>query len=85
MHSEEPYQTRLEIGKRIRRLRRKIGLTQCELAESLGHNSSTRVNQVELGRIRLYAEELPKLCSTLKCSLSDVVEEGISQNKETDT
>lgn len=65
--------TRVEIGKRVRRLRLEKGLTQCDLAAVLGHSSSTRINQIELGRLRLYAEELPRLCDRLDCSLSDIV------------
>ena len=65
--------TRVEIGKRVRRLRLEKGLTQCDLAVALGHSSSTRINQIELGRLRLYAEELPQLCGRLDCSLSDIV------------
>ncbi|MEE4189536.1 MAG: helix-turn-helix transcriptional regulator [Roseobacter sp.] len=67
--------TRVEIGKRIRRLRLEMGLTQGDLAAALGHSSPTRVNQIELGRLRLYAEELPRLCDRLDCSLSDIVGE----------
>lgn len=66
---------RFEIGKRLRHLRQEMGLTQCDLAGALGHSSSTRINQIELGRLRLYAEELPRLCDCLDCSLSDIVGE----------
>ncbi|NDW46321.1 helix-turn-helix transcriptional regulator [Ruegeria sp. PrR005] len=64
---------RREIGARIKKRRLEIGLTQQELAEALGHGSSHRINQIELGRLRLYAEELPKLCWTLDCLVSDIV------------
>ena len=73
MFDKELDRARLEIGKRLRRLRQETGLTQCEIAEMLGHSSSSRINQIELGRLRLYAEELPRLCKILNCSLSDVV------------
>lgn len=73
MFDRELDRTRLEIGARVRRLRMEMGLTQCELADALGHASSSRINQIELGRVRLYAEELPRLCKTLKCSLTDVI------------
>lgn len=67
--------TRVEIGKRIRRLRLEKDLTQGDLAAALGHSSSTRINQIELGRLRLYAEELPRLCDRLGCALTDIVDE----------
>jgi transcriptional regulator with XRE-family HTH domain len=70
---------RLEIGKRVKTRRKELGLTQTELAQALGHKSCHRINQIELGRLRLYAEELPKLCKALDCSLSDVIVESDSR------
>ena len=75
MYDNESLHTRREIGVRMRQLRKNLGLTQSEVAEALGHSSSYRINQIELARIRLYAEELPKLIEVLKCSLSDIVPE----------
>ena len=75
MYDNESLHTRREIGVRMRQLRKNLGLTQCEVAEALGHSSSHRINQIELARIRLYAEELPKLIEVLRCSLSDIVPE----------
>ena len=66
-------QERREIGTRVRRRRQELGLTQQEIAEALGHSSSHRVNQIELGRQRLYAEELPRLCKKLACDVADIV------------
>ena len=64
---------RTQIGNRIRSRRKELGITQCELAAALGHSSSSRINQIELGRKRLYAEELPRLCRFLQCSVGDLV------------
>ena len=64
---------RREIGARIRKRRKELGLTQCEIAEALNHKSSHRINQIELGRLRLYAEELPELCRALKCDAADII------------
>ena len=64
---------RLQIGTRVKTRRKELGLTQTELARALGHKSCHRINQIELGRLRLYAEELPILCRTLDCSLSDII------------
>ncbi|PRY69320.1 helix-turn-helix protein [Marivita geojedonensis] len=74
--------TRREIGARLRELRKRKSLTQCELAKALGHNSSTRLNQIELGRTRLYAEELPILCEMLACTSSDIIGEHIEPNED---
>ncbi len=68
MEGEELFWKRREIGARIRSRRKEMALTQCELAASLGHKGSSRINQVELGRLRLYAEELPRLCKKLNCT-----------------
>ena len=73
MFDDDSVEKRREIGARIRKRRAELGLTQQELAEALGHGSSHRINQIELGRLRLYAEELPKLCWTLDCRVADIV------------
>ncbi|WP_161594638.1 helix-turn-helix domain-containing protein [Marimonas lutisalis] len=59
MFDEELENIRREIGARLRARRKEVGLRQCEVAQALGHTSSSRINQIELGRMRLYAEELP--------------------------
>ena len=56
------------LGERIRQLREERGLTQHEVSKSLGHRGATRINQVELGRKRLYADELLVLSNLLGCS-----------------
>ena len=73
MYNRELIVLRLEIGARLRSRRKELGFTQSEVAAFLGHRSSHRLNQIELGRKRLYAEELPRLCRKLNCSLSDIV------------
>ena len=64
---------RFEIGARLRSRRKELGFTQTEVAAFLGHKSSHRLNQIELGRKRLYADELPRLCNKLDCTLSDIL------------
>ena len=73
MFEDNSAEKRRETGVRIRKRRVEVGLTQQELAEALGHSSSHRINQIELGRLRLYAEELPILCWKLDCRVSDIV------------
>lgn len=76
MEDRELIRTRREIGARLRSRRKELLLTQCELATSLGHKGSTRINQIELGRQRLYAEELPRICKKLNCTYSDIIGTG---------
>lgn len=68
MSNDAPIHRRLEIGHRLRRFRKRRGLTQTELAAELGLKSAYRVNQLELGRSRLYADELKIVCKLLDCS-----------------
>ncbi|MFD0982822.1 helix-turn-helix domain-containing protein [Tropicimonas aquimaris] len=72
----ELFKERREIGARLRSRRKELALTQCELAAFLGHKGSYRINQIELGRQRLYAEELPRLCEKLNCTYSDIIGKG---------
>ena len=76
MEEEDIYQARAAIGSRIRQYRNEAGLTQINLSEALGHRSSQRVNQIELGRARLYADELAAICRVLRCSVTDIVYGG---------
>ena len=76
MDDLELFKQRREIGARLRSRREELALTQCELAAFLGHKGSHRINQIELGRLRLYAEELPKLCEKLNCTYSDIIGKG---------
>ncbi len=73
MFDDDIRQIRREIGARVRKRRTELGITQCELAEALGHRGSYRINQIELGRLRLYAEELPKLCAKLNCGMDALI------------
>ncbi len=81
MDDGEFIQTRREIGARLRERRKISGLTQQQLSGALGYRSSTRVNQVELGRVRLYADELPRICQELNCSVHDIVAERVSSSE----
>jgi transcriptional regulator with XRE-family HTH domain len=76
MFDRELELVRREIGTRVKTRRKMLGLTQTELAHALGHTTCQRINQIELGRRRLYAEELPRLCKALNCSISDVIFES---------
>ncbi|RYH08820.1 XRE family transcriptional regulator [Tropicimonas sp. IMCC6043] len=76
MNDRDVFKARLEIGARLRTRRKELGLTQCEVAAFLGHKGSCRINQIELGRQRLYAEELPRLCRKLECCFADIVGPG---------
>ena len=74
MDNLERFKARREIGFRLRKRRKELGLTQSELAAFLGHKGSYRINQIELGRLRLYAEELLTLLRKLECEFSDIVD-----------
>lgn len=60
------------LGNRIRKLRRKIGLTQEQLAEKT-HISTTHVGLVETGRRRFSLKTLQRVANVLGVKVKDIV------------
>jgi len=54
----------IRLGKRIRRLRRKVGLTQEQLAEKVAV-STTHIGLVETGKRRISLKTLQKIATAL--------------------
>jgi transcriptional regulator with XRE-family HTH domain len=61
-----------EIGKRIRDLRKRQGMTQAELAAELGINQSA-VSDYEKGVVRLHAALLAAMARILKSSADEIL------------
>jgi transcriptional regulator with XRE-family HTH domain len=60
------------IGRRIRELRRRQGMTQIELAAELGINQSA-VSDYEKGEVRIHAAMLAGLAKVLKVSADEIL------------
>ena len=60
------------LGERIHLVRRRVGLSQVELA-ARAEISPTTLNRVELGRQKLYAETLVTLAQILRVSVDYLV------------
>ena len=60
------------IGKRIRELRKRQGMTQAELAAELGINKSA-VSDYEKGEVRTHAAMLAGLAKALKASADEML------------
>lgn len=52
--------------------RKKLGLTQGQMARELGMNSAPAYNKYEKGVYKFNAEIIPSLIKTLKCDISDI-------------
>ena len=61
------------VARSVRAERARRGLSQTELGARLGW-SQTKVSQVESGARRIYAHELPEICSALEISLMRLLE-----------
>ncbi|MDQ1288518.1 MAG: helix-turn-helix transcriptional regulator [Actinomycetota bacterium] len=61
------------VARSVRAERARRGLSQTELGTRLGW-SQTKVSQVESGARRIYAHELPEICSSLEISLLRLLE-----------
>ena len=60
------------IGRRIRDLRKRQGMTQIELAAELGINQSA-VSDYEKGEVRIHAAMLAGLARVLKSSADEIL------------
>ena len=66
------------IGKKIRELRKRQGMTQGELAAELGINQSA-VSDYEKGEVRIHAAMLAALAKVLKSSADEIL--GLEKTK----
>lgn len=60
----------MEIGNRVKELRKSLGLTQKELAEKCGYKSLTTINKIELGINNIPLNIVEKLADALEVSPS---------------
>lgn len=56
----------MNIGARIKDLRKSLGLTQKELAEKCGYKSLTTINKIELGINSIPLDTIEKLANALQ-------------------
>lgn len=73
-----------EIGKRIRKYRKKLGISQKELAKRIGV-SNGRVSNWEQGLNRPDADMLPELCHALNVSPSLLLGVKLTKDELSDT
>jgi transcriptional regulator with XRE-family HTH domain len=69
------------VARSVRAERARRGLSQSELGALLGW-SQTKVSQVESGARRLYAHELPEVCTALEISLIRLLEGASREDLE---
>lgn len=67
--------TRNPVGENIRKIRKKQGLTQADLAEAVGVKSAT-ISRYETGEIQLSMEMAIEIANALKCSVADFYPSG---------
>ncbi len=64
---------------RIEELRKKAGLTQRELAEKLGFQSTSIVTMWETGSRSPRSEVLPLLATVLQCNIGDLFQSDAAE------
>ncbi len=69
----------VELGARIAELRRSQGITQIQMAETLGVSQQT-VNSYEVARRRVPASSLPALAKLFKVSIEDLLREDMPKS-----
>lgn len=63
------------LGRKIRTLRKSIGITQQQLAEKVGYNNRSMITHIEKGIINLPETKIREIAKALNVSLSDLLEE----------
>lgn len=71
----------MEIGEKVKILRKALGLTQKELAEKCGYKSLTTINKIELGINSIPLDTIEKLATALQTTPSYLMGwENVSAN-----
>lgn len=65
----------------IKNRRIELGITQQEMAESLGFKNSSTYLKYESGAYAFKAEQLPTLAKTLNCSINDFFNKNIAETE----
>lgn len=71
-----------EIGKRVRDLRERLGITQEELAENAGFPAAQTISEIEKGKRKIKLSELSELAKSLHVDSNDIIYELEKQNSE---
>ena len=74
----------MTIGERVKQLRCNLGMTQEELAKSIGYNSRSAINKIESGERRLNQITISKLAVALHTTPSYLMgweDEELENNK----
>ncbi len=74
----------MTIGERVKELRCNLGMTQEELAKSIGYNSRSAINKIESGERRLNQNTISKLAKSLQTTPSYLMgwEDEETENKK---
>ena len=61
---------------KIKELRKKAGISQRQLATSIGYKHQSTVAMIESGQRKIPADKIPILAKALHCEISDLFEKG---------
>lgn len=64
---------------RIKEFRQRKGLTQTDLAKSIGKKTAGHISDLEKGTLNLYLQDAIKISKALDCSLYDLIPEEESK------
>lgn len=76
-----------DLGKKIRDLRVRKGISQSKLARGIGLKSHAAVSDIERGRTSISVEQLNTIAQILDVSMNDILEsevisQGFSQHRD---
>lgn len=66
------HEKRKQFGEQIQAWRKAAGLTQAQLADRVGQRYYTFISQVEIGKVRIPPQDLPRWAKALSISSADL-------------
>lgn len=62
----------IEVGKRIRNQRKRLSISQQELAETVGYKGKEAISRIESGQINIPMNKLMEITKALQMNVSDL-------------
>lgn len=62
----------MEYTKNLKEIRKKLGITQAEMADVLGYKSKAGYSELERGNVKVTLEQAKKISEVFNLSINDI-------------
>ena len=63
-----------EIGQKIRDRRKRLGISQQELAETVGYTSKVAISRIEMGQMKVPIDKMITICGALQLNMAEFLD-----------